>query len=161
MKEGEKITHIEGSNGKYWVTNFGRIFRAPCPKRPNWNELNGEENHGYMRVKLSLDSGVQRERIHRLVAKAFLDNPDNKPVVNHIDGDKQNNKAENLEWCTYSENEYHSYRTLGKRHPKQLPENTRKIVRNLRQSGKTIREIAAHLGISESSVKKYSAYSRY
>jgi hypothetical protein len=53
--------------------------------------------------------------IHRLVALAFIENEFDKPCVNHIDGNKNNNNASNLEWCTFSENEKHSYQILNKR----------------------------------------------
>jgi len=160
MLDGEMIAPVAESNGKYWITNFGRLFRAPCQKRPNWAELSGETNHGYVRAKLSLDSGIKRMRIHRLVADAFLSNPENKPAVNHIDGNKKNNKVENLEWCTHSENEYHSYRTLGKVAGRQRPKSVSIKAVKLRNAGITIREVAERLGVSESFVKRHCRESR-
>jgi hypothetical protein len=68
-------------------------------------------NNGYCYVKLSRDGGCKSKSLHRLVASNFLPNPYNKPEVNHIDGDKTNNKANNLEWCTSSENSAHAIRT--------------------------------------------------
>ncbi len=66
--------------------------------------------------------GRKMVAIHRIIAKCFVANPENKPCVNHIDGNKRNNKAGNLEWCTYSENLIHAYR-------KGLNKRERKVVR--------------------------------
>ncbi len=68
---------------------------------------------GYMGV--SLHTNGTNHLIHRLIAKAFIPNPENKPCVNHKNGNKSDNRVENLEWMTYSENEKHSYRVLGKK----------------------------------------------
>ena len=68
--------------------------------------------NGYLFVTLYKDKIPYRKTIHRLVAEAYIPNPENKPQVNHKDGDKKNNKVENLEWVTQSENELHKYHVL-------------------------------------------------
>lgn len=79
-----------------------------------------KKRNGYIAVSMSSNSVKKQYLVHRLVAAAFLPNPENKPHVNHKDGDKSNNHVSNLEWCTPSENEYHSYRVLNKKPPKHL-----------------------------------------
>lgn len=89
---------------------------------------NTENSHGYDKVDLYKDSKRTTVGVHRLVAKAFIENPDNKPHVNHKDGNKRNNKPENLEWVTAKENVQHAeqngltnhvptYGMLGKKNP--------------------------------------------
>lgn len=63
----------------------------------------------YVYISLYKNSLTKTYRVHRLVAKAFIPNPENKPQVNHIDWNKKNNCVENLEWITASENQKHSY----------------------------------------------------
>lgn len=101
---------IDGYKGLYQISNMGRvrsIYRYKKVLKP----LGGV----YKQVQLCKNKHVKAHLIHRLVASAFVPNIELKPCVNHIDGDKLNNCADNLEWMTYSENEIHSYKVLGKK----------------------------------------------
>ena len=69
---------------------------------------------GYSRIVLMKDGKKKRYMTHRLVALAFIPNPNNLPQVNHLDGNRHNNVVSNLEWCTQSENEIHAVHVLGK-----------------------------------------------
>lgn len=70
-----------------------------------------KDENGYLLVGISKDGHSKRVFVHRLVAETFIENPDDKPTVNHIDGNKENNKVDNLEWATYKENRDHAVRT--------------------------------------------------
>jgi hypothetical protein len=110
------------SHQNYSVSNKGRVKRDKCViEDKNGILLNYPEKiikqelvRGYLRVSLSKKSVVKRFLVHRLVATCFITRNTNKNYVNHKDGLKVNNHESNLEWCTSSENEKHSYKTLGK-----------------------------------------------
>jgi len=94
----------------YFVSADGRVFSEKYGRRV---ELKQSEHKGYRRVCLSNENRRQHYPVHRLVAEAFIPNPDNKPFVNHKDGNKRNNLSHNLEWVTASENQRHAYGELG------------------------------------------------
>lgn len=91
----------------YFISKDGIVFNKNNNKylKPRVSRL------GYIRVILYSDNKPKDFSIHRLVAQAFIPNPDNKPCVNHINGVKNDNRVENLEWCTHSENSLHGYKT--------------------------------------------------
>lgn len=99
----------------YQVSNLGNVKRIRFINfRSNYlkNKLLKPIKHknGYLVVGLTKNGKTKIKAIHRLVAQTFIDNPKNKKYVNHIDGNKQNNKVDNLEWCTPSENQKHAYK---------------------------------------------------
>ena len=107
---------IEGYEGYYEVSIYGRVRSVDMViEYSNGNKskhkgriLKGEtDKRGYKRVRLSKNDTTKKFQIHRLVAIAFIPNPDNKQFVNHIDENPSNNNVDNLEWVTGSENMRH------------------------------------------------------
>jgi hypothetical protein len=92
---------------KYFVSDKGDVLN----KRNGITRKASVTKWGYARVSFYINGKVRNYPVHRLVASAFLPNPDNLPVVNHIDGNKLNNCVDNLEWCTYAHNVRHAVRT--------------------------------------------------
>ena len=100
----EEWRAIKGYNGKYFISNKGRVKSL---KRGAPHILAQQiNNSGYLRVSLSQDGEAQYFSVHRLVAIYFVSNDDplEKNTVDHIDGNKQNNNAENLRWLSLSDN---------------------------------------------------------
>lgn len=105
MEEIWKETEISG----YFISNLGRLKGRSGKIIKTY--LNAD---GYRVICLKPEGRngkAKSVRIHRLIAEAFIPNPDNKPFINHKDGNKQNNSIENLEWCTNQENVKHAFDT--------------------------------------------------
>lgn len=108
----EIFKDIKGYEGMYQVSNFGNIksvsrFNSKTEKFLKF-DINKKTHTNYLRATLSKDNKIKKFQVHRLVAEAFIDNPDNKQFVNHIDNNGENNTVANLEWCSHSENMKHS-----------------------------------------------------
>ena len=156
----------------YSVTRGGEIYslnyRMTGKRTLLKTRLN---NEGYLLVGLTKNGKQKTFTVHRLVAITFLDNPSNKPQVNHIDGDKLNNAVSNLEWCTASENTNHTYSliSLEKASPtyrtnrkdrirkydrfKKTPEFMIREIRELRGIYK-LRELSEAYGLSIGTISK-------
>lgn len=119
--EQEIWKDIDGYEGRYQVSNMGRVRSLPkVVQMGNLKRVYDEKilkpidtksytSRGYVRVHIGKGSGKRElKSIHRLVATAFIPNPQNLPQVNHINGNKQDNRAENLEWCTPQYNTRHA-----------------------------------------------------
>lgn len=100
------IEPIKGYEEHYAVDRLGHVYSIKNGYPKEMKQTVGK--HGYCCVNLKDGERRKNARVHRLVAEAFIPNPQNKPHINHIDGDKKNNSARNLEWCTPSENSRHA-----------------------------------------------------
>lgn len=110
--------HVELTNKTYEIHRDGTVYsimQLNNWKRPKKVKIKGSANvkNKYLTINFGHNKLIHSIYLHRLVATFFVDNPNNKPCVNHKDGDKWNNHADNLEWVTYSENHLHRYRVLG------------------------------------------------
>ncbi len=148
---------VFGYEGLYSVSNTGKVMslcwqgnKRKMPKIliPCYTRLN------YLYVSLSKDQFAKKHKIHRLVASSFCTNLDNKNIVNHKDGNTENNNSSNLEWCTQSENMQHAYDTGLRKFPKthpwyRIPFSTIKDVRNMYKENPHMlyKNIARELGL--------------
>jgi len=148
----QEIIYIE----KYRVNSFGEIYSIKTGRK-----LKPDCSSKYHRIQLGRKN--KKESVHRIVASLFVPNPDNKPCVNHKNGDKLDNRACNLEWCTYSENEIHSRDVLGKKYASGLKLPQSKIskedsdrIKKLFDTGKyTKTELGRMFGVSRKAIYRH------
>ena len=150
---------IKDYEGLYQISNYGNVKSLPKERRNRRGIYIQKEkllsltntSTGYKKVELVKDGKRKGFKVHRLVAQAFIPNPDEKPQVNHIDGDKTNNYVDNLEWATASENSIHAYNTGLNSNKKELNEN--EIV-SMYMNGITKEDIAKQYGVSNAVIKR-------
>lgn len=124
MKNKEKWLPVKNYEGLYCVSSLGRIKSlSRIIKRKGGDFYKPEKilrctksSYGYMVINLSDSNNIKSnyKQVHRLVAFAFIPNLENKPQVNHKNGIRYDNRVENLEWCTASENVLHGFRSNGR-----------------------------------------------
>lgn len=104
---------VPGLEDRYEVSNDGLVRT-----KPQILKATPTKKGGHLQINLGLR---RRAYVHRLVAEAFIPNPEGKPVVNHKNGDPKDNGVDNLEWATYGENIAHGYRENGRVHYSNIP----------------------------------------
>ena len=154
----------------YEVSNFGnvrsvdRVFTDTLGRKVNRKGklLKCDTTGRYKLVRLyNISQGKDIALlVHRLVAKVFIPNVDNKPQVNHIDGNKANNRVENLEWCTHSENQIHAYKNGLNIHSGKSGRPKKKVCQIDLKTGKiinifnSIAEARRSLGVSKDNISQ-------
>lgn len=163
MSEKEIWKDVEGYEEFYQISNFGEV-RSKDRWRNNGSKsryllksktmTKSKTTTGYWKIGFFKDGKRREFKIHRLVAFAFIPNPENKPNINHKDGNPLNNHISNLEWCTQSENLQHAYETgLRKTNfHKYLNEITREY---LEEEKTSIWDLARKYKCSHFSITKY------
>ena len=178
----EVFTDIRDYEGYYQVSNYGNVRsldRVIKEKTGKTQTLKGRilkqriNPGGYHYIELGKNGTKATFAVHQLVAQAFIPNPDSKPTVNHIDGNKLNNSVANLEWSTYSENLKHAYKTglrrtvkfseVGSKNYKRKlkPEQVIEIKRLLAAGSLTHKEIATKFSVARSTVTEIKSGRRW
>ena len=165
---------IREYDGIYEVSNRGRVRSLPRyvggrggSLRPIPGRLRKQTKTkcGYLLTGLCVDGKISQKTTHRLVAIAFLEKPEGKDYVNHIDGDKTNNHVNNLEWCTPSDNAIHAYDNGLRVSNRALRiyddrpyvfEEVQSAIQEMRAAGMSCGEIAEKYGVKVSTIYNYS-----
>ena len=141
---------IEGYEGEYQISNLGRVksLKKQVGRKEGEKIMTPSKTYqGYSRVVLTHNGKSKMKAVHRLVAEAFIPKIQGKPIVDHINGDRQDNKMENLRWCTYSENSQNSLRLKSRRY------NSVRVKDSLGNVFDSYRAAGRYWGLSPNTVK--------
>ncbi len=169
MSAEERWRWVKGYEGLYMVSDHGRVMSVPRVTHYGHIMKIKKSWSGYMRVCLCKENVKSERAVHRLVAEAFLDHGEDKTEVNHKNGVRDDNRVENLEWVTRSENEKHAYRVLGKAPNKPWDGKPRKFarrftdeqVRAIRADERPNTVIGAEYGVSKTAIRDIKIRKNY
>lgn len=143
----------------YFCDKLGNIYSSKG--KFEFRKLKPASYRGYLKVCLSISPGVQKMlSVHRAIAEAFLPNPTFKATVNHINGIKTDNRLENLEWATYSEQQFHAFETglrshKGESHPASKLSNDQVLfIRVMIDQGHTHKSVSKMFNVSRGTITK-------
>lgn len=143
MKETWKP--IAGYEGRYEVSDLGNVASLKFARGSSRRLLKQSTNTwGYSQVTLSRDKEKRNKTVHRLVAEAFIENPNQYKQINHVDENKRNNRADNLEWCDSKHNINHGGRnsrvsnTLKRPVIATLPDGTEEYYKSIKDAAETL-----------------------
>ncbi|HHX69283.1 MAG TPA: hypothetical protein GX708_14705 [Gallicola sp.] len=159
-REKEIWKAIKGYEGHYEISNYGRVKSFPTKRRTTTIILKNKlTKDGYYETTLYANNKIKYIRTHRLVAQAFIPNLQNKPQVNHKDGNKLNNYVGNLEWVTNQENITHSIETglqnlVGHNNPNAKPVAKYDLDGNLIRKYKCMRYAEEQTGVGYTNISQ-------
>lgn len=165
----ENWVSIDGYEGLYEVSDAGMVRSLKRTTTSGRVLSQRAGTGGYLNVCLCKNNRKKTFVVHRLVARAFLDNPEGKPEVNHKNGIRTDNRVENLEWVTRSENERHAYEVLGKSPQAYWKDKPRKFARRfteeqvlaIRSDKRPYSQIAEDYGVSKTAIRDIKRKKNY
>lgn len=151
----ETVADVVGYEGLYKVTSYGGIWKIDSAGNVVKRIKIYRTYSPYVKVHLTKNKETKYLYLHRLVAEAFVSNPLNKPIVNHLDGEKYNCRYDNLEWCSYYDNHQHAYDTGLNPRYKLSAEQKYQICENYFSKQKTVKQLSAEFGVKPGSIYKH------